>query len=154
MVWVIIIILAVVLDQATKMIVVRNLDYGTMIPVIDGFFYFTHTTNKGAAWGLFQNGRIFFLILTAAAAVVITYVLFKNTNKLLRTALALILGGAMGNFIDRLFKGSVVDFLDFYFGKWYHFPTFNIADSCVVVGTVLLMYFMLFVYKEKEKTEG
>ncbi|MDP4182123.1 MAG: signal peptidase II, partial [Bacillota bacterium] len=82
-------------------------------------------------------------------AAVLIRIHMKTDNKFLKTALTIILGGAFGNFIDRLFRGSVVDFLQFYFGS-YQFPIFNLADSFIVIGTILLMFYMLFIQKENE----
>jgi len=152
MLWVIIIILGVALDQITKYIVINNIEFGEMIPVIDKFFYLTYHENKGAAWGILQNGRYFFIALTAIVSAAIAYALYKSTNRLLKFSLSLILAGAIGNFIDRLIKGSVADFLDFYPVN-YHFPTFNAADILVTCGTALLAYYLIFVYQEPKKKE-
>lgn len=149
MLWGIIVVIAIALDQVSKYIIERYVEYGSMIPVIDKFFYITYFRNKGAAWGMFQNGRYFFIAVTVIVAGVLIYMLTRSSNKLLKFSLAFILGGALGNFIDRVRVGSVVDFLDFYFGS-YHFPTFNAADSFVVIGTVLLGIYMLFIHKERE----
>lgn len=150
MIWVIIMVLAVILDRITKIFIVNSMTLGQSNAVIDKFFYITYWENKGAAWGIFQNGRYFFIIVTTIVTLVLLYMLYKSDNKLLKTSLAFIIGGAVGNLIDRVYKGSVTDFLDFYFGS-YEFPIFNLADSFVVVGTVLLAYYLLFVYKEEEK---
>jgi signal peptidase II len=149
MIWGIIIVLIVALDQYTKYVIVNKINFGDVIPVIDKFFYLTYWENKGAAWGILQNGRIFFLVITVVIVAAMTYILYKSDNKILKSALSLVLGGALGNFIDRARTGSVVDFLDFYLGS-YHFPTFNVADTFVVIGTFLLAYYLLFIYKEKE----
>lgn len=147
MIWVIIIILIVSLDQLTKYLISRNVDYGVKLPIIDRFFYITYHENKGAAWGIFQNGRIFLIAMTIITSIILIYVMIKNDNKLLRLSLSFILGGALGNLIDRALKGGVPDFLDFYIWS-YHFPTFNVADIFIVIGTALLMFLLLFVYKE------
>jgi signal peptidase II len=149
MIWGIIIVLIVALDQYTKYVIVNKINFGDVIPVIDKFFYLTYWENKGAAWGILQNGRIFFLAITVVIVAAMTYILYKSDNKILKSALSLVLGGALGNFIDRAKTGGVVDFLDFYLGS-YHFPTFNVADTFVVIGTFLLAYYLLFIYKEKE----
>lgn len=145
--WVIIIVLIVVLDQATKFLVIKNIEFGSLIPVIDRFFYLTYYENKGAAWGVLQNGRYFFIVLTIIVSVFIAYFLYRSDSRLLSLSLSFILGGAIGNFIDRVVKGSVADFLDFHFGS-YNFPTFNVADSFVVVGTIFLACYLLFVYTD------
>ncbi|MCX7842429.1 MAG: signal peptidase II [Clostridia bacterium] len=152
MIWAIIIILAVIADQGTKYLIVNNVEYARQIPVISNFFYITYSRNKGAAWGIFQNGRYFFIVVTVIVSIVLAYMLVTSNNNLLRTSLSMILGGAAGNFIDRVREGSVVDFLDFYFGS-YNFPTFNAADSFVVVGTILLAYYLLFNKTEEIKEE-
>jgi signal peptidase II len=149
MIWVIIVAVIVALDQITKYSVIKSIGFGELIPVIDRFFYLTYYENKGAAWGILQNGRYFFIVLTIIVSVIIAYYIYKSDSKLQSISLSLVLGGAIGNLIDRVYKGGVTDFLDFHFGS-YNFPTFNVADSFVVVGTSLLAYYLLFVYKEKE----
>ncbi len=149
MVWVIIIIGAVLLDQITKYILISNLDFGKQIAIIDNFFNITHWKNSGAAWGIFQNGRIFFIPMTIVLTVILAIIMIKSQSKFLRLSVALIIGGALGNFIDRVLKGSVVDFLQFFIGS-YPFPVFNVADMFVVVGAGLLIFYMLFIQKEKE----
>lgn len=150
MIWVAVIFVIVLLDQLTKYMVVKNIDLGNSITIIEQFFYLAHWRNKGAAWGIMQNGRAIFIPVTIVVSIVLVYIMHKYENKLLRFSLSLILGGAIGNLIDRIFRpDGVVDFLDFHFGS-YRFPTFNLADSFVVVGTIILAYYMLFIYKEKE----
>lgn len=152
MLWAIIVILIVAVDQITKQIVMTKIPYGEIVPVIDKFFYLTYHENKGAAWGIFQNGRIFFIVLTLLISSVMIYFISKSKPRMLKLALAIILGGALGNFIDRVVKGGVGDFLDFYIGS-YHFPTFNAADTFIVIGTILLAVYLLFIYKEPAKAE-
>lgn len=150
MIWIVLIVLIVIIDQLTKFIVINNIGFGDSIMVIENFFYLAHWKNTGAAWGIMQNGKYVLIPVTIVLSVIMTYFMFKNNNKILRFSLSLILGGALGNLIDRVFRpDGVIDFLDFYFGS-YHFPTFNAADSFVVVGTIILAYYMLFIYKEKE----
>lgn len=136
-------------DQITKYIVIKLVAYQSMIPVVESFFYITNIRNSGAAWGLFPNGRLFLILITLSIAIFIIYFIIKSDIKFLNLSLGIILGGAVGNLIDRALYGSVVDFLDFYIGS-YHFPTFNIADSFVVIGTALLAYYLIFVYKDKD----
>lgn len=150
MIWIAIIAILVAVDRISKMYIVRYIEFGKSIPVIDNFFYLTYWRNKGAAWGILQNGRYIFIILTILVSILIGYFLYKSDNKLLKASLAIILSGAIGNLIDRVLEGSVVDFLQFWFGS-YTFPNFNAADSCVVVGTILLAYYLLFVYKDKKE---
>ncbi len=150
MIWALLILLTVAADQISKLIVLDKMTLGQSITIIDKFFYFTYWENKGAAWGIFQNGRYFFIIFTAIISLFMCYLLFKAKNRLYRLSLSLILGGAIGNLIDRVYKGSVTDFLDFYIFS-YDFPIFNLADTFVVVGTMLLAYYIFFIYEEKGK---
>ena len=150
MIWIILIVAAVVLDQLTKFLITFNMQLGAQIPVIDKFFYITYWRNKGAAWGIFQNGRLIFIPFTIIAAIVLAYVLVKADNKMLKLSVSLILAGAVGNLIDRTFHGSVVDFLQFFIGS-YEFPVFNVADMSVVIGTGILAVYMLFFQKNKEE---
>ncbi|HOJ09043.1 MAG TPA: signal peptidase II [Clostridiales bacterium] len=149
MLWIAIIILITAADQVSKYIVIKSVETGQLIPVINNFFYITYHENAGAAWGILQNKRYIFIFLTIVISIVMIYVLFKTKDKMLKLALSFVLGGAMGNLIDRIIKGSVADFLDFYFGK-YNFPTFNVADSFVVIGTIILAVYLLFYYEETE----
>jgi signal peptidase II len=150
MLWIIIIILVVVIDQVSKYIVVKNIAINQMIPVIDHFFYLTLHKNTGGAWGIMQNGRLFFMIVIPLISIAVVYFMVKSNSRFLRITLSLILGGAVGNYIDRLFAGSVTDFLLFYIGS-YPFPIFNAADMAVTCGTILLAVYMLFIYKEPPK---
>lgn len=150
MIWILAALIIVILDQVTKLIVISNISLGGSVKVIEGFFYLTHINNKGAAWGVLQNGRILFIPLTIIISGILAYQLLKSKDILFRTSVSFILGGAVGNLIDRVFRPEgVVDFFEFHFGS-YIFPIFNVADSFVVVGTILLAYFLLFKYKDKE----
>ena len=150
MLWIILSVIIVILDQVTKQVVVQNIGIGEMIPVIDKFFYLTLHMNPGAAWGMLQNGRIFFLIIVPIISAFIIYYMIKNKSKFLRFTLALILAGAIGNYIDRIYIGEVRDFLLFYIGT-YPFPIFNVADISVTCGTIAMAIYVLFIYKEPEK---
>ena len=149
--WVIIVLIIVGMDQLTKYLVVKNIAFGSMVTIIDKLFYFTHSTNKGAAFGMFQNGRVVFIPLTILMCAAMIFYMTREKNTVLRIALSLILGGAVGNLIDRMFKpAGVVDFI-YIPPVSFIFPNFNIADSSVVVGTCILAYYVIFIYKEKEK---
>jgi signal peptidase II len=150
MLWIILILSAVALDQATKYLITSNLRFEEQIPVIDKFFYITYWRNKGAAWGILQNQRFIFITLTVIMSVVFVFILFKTNNKMYKLSISLILSGALGNLIDRVFQGSVVDFLQFFIGS-YQYPVFNVADMCVVIGTVILAIYMLFFQKDTEE---
>lgn len=136
--------LAIVLDQITKLAVAAKLTaYQDVIPVTS-FFNLVHVHNTGAAFSLFANQggwqKAFFLTVAVIASVVIAWLLRKPGGRVVYyAALALILGGALGNVIDRLAYGHVIDFLDFYVGAW-HWPAFNVADSAITLGAALLIW--------------
>ena len=153
----IIALLVIALDQFTKWLIVKNFELGESVKVIENFLYITSHRNRGAAWGILQGQMWFFYIITVIVIIGIVYYMQKaaKDNKLLGISLALMLGGAIGNFIDRLFRKEVVDFVNTYiFG--YDFPVFNIADSALVIGVGLLMIQMLLEERKmkKEKAHG
>lgn len=149
MIWILIIIFVVLLDQFTKYMVINNIELGNSIKVIEKFFYLVHWRNKGAAWGIMQNGTLFFIIVTVIVSIFLAVYMYKNDNKVLRLAVSMILGGAMGNLIDRVLRPEgVVDFLNFYIFS-YNFPAFNVADSFITVGTAILAIYIFFIYKEE-----
>ena len=132
------------LDRWTKALIQKRFDLNESISVIDGFFNITYVRNTGVAFGIFDPlslpaKSVVLSVFTAfAAVVVITYsVRSPLRNRLLQFALALILGGALGNLFDRVAYGYVVDFLEFYV-RAYHWPSFNVADSTISIGVVLL----------------
>lgn len=130
-----------VIDQLTKYVIATKLELRDQISVIGDFFLITSHRNTGAAFGILENQRYFFIIITIVVVIGIVWYIqkMKNTgNKLLPFALSLVLGGALGNFLDRALTGEVVDFLQFNFGS-YTFPIFNIADSCIVIGVALII---------------
>lgn len=128
-----------VLDQATKILVRGSLAPGESIPA-DGWFRFTHVTNTGAAFGLFQGqGPLLLLTTVIGVAAIVTYYLYPPVQTpVLTTSLGLQLGGAIGNLVDRVTLGHVTDFFDFRI--W---PVFNIADSAIVIGVIVLTGYML-----------
>ena len=142
-------VLVIVIDQITKHIAVQILNEGS-IQVIKGFFHLTLVQNSGAAFGVLQNGKILFLLVTPVIIVsILVYVFFyARRNHVLSTASALIIGGALGNYIDRIRLGYVLDFLDF--RVW---PVFNIADSAVVVGTCIFAFYMIFMSEKEPRRE-
>ncbi len=138
------------LDQATKALVVATISVYQTIPVIPGFFNLTHIYNPGGAFGFLSRNtselrHLFFLISSFAATGLILFLYAKTPphQRLLELALALILGGAFGNIIDRIRIGKVIDFLDVYV-KELHWPAFNVADSAITVGMCLFIYHLLF----------
>ena len=139
--------LVVVFDQITKYLVRHNLDLHTPIPVMGNFFRLTYVENSGIVFGIKVGGALpLFTVLSIVATILILYYFFRErTNHLgIRISLALVLGGAVGNLIDRLIFGQVVDFLDFGFGE-YRFFVFNVADSAVTVGVFLFLLLTTFV---------
>jgi len=141
--------LLVALDQLTKTLVAGTVDLYRSVPVIPGFFNITHIRNSGAIFGFFSNSESLpvFIGLRAATVLALGFVVFYFIKtpagaKLTKMALALVLAGALGNFFDRLFRGYVTDFLDFFLGQ-AHFPFFNVADSCITVGAALLIIISL-----------
>lgn len=145
--WIVLVLSVIAVDQASKTVVINKIALGSEIKLIENFFYLTHVENSGAAWSIFQNGRYFFIVLTILVAIVICYLLFKAEDRLFITSLSFILGGAVGNLIDRVMRGTVTDFFGVWLGS-YRFPVFNIADSFIVTGVILLAYYLLFVHKE------
>jgi len=143
-------LLVLFLDQGTKWLVLDRIALHESIPVIPGFFRLTHVQNRGAAFGLFSDSpatwKVGLLILfSLIALLVVSRLLWKNSHRFSATgfALALILGGAVGNLWDRLQDGFVVDYLDFYLAS-YHWPAFNVADSAIVIGAFVLVAEILF----------
>lgn len=142
--------LVVVLDRFSKWLVASNIALHDSVSVLPGFFRLTHVQNPGAAFGLFAESssewKVAILILFSIVALaVVSALLWKNSHSMTITGvgLSLILGGAVGNLWDRLLSGRVVDFLDFYLGS-YHWPAFNVADSAIVIGALLLVGEILF----------
>jgi signal peptidase II len=139
----------IALDQLTKYLVARSISLYEVVPVIPGFFNLTRVHNRGAIFGFLSNShypaaRILLNLGAILALGVVVYYFFKTPAELVlsRLSLSLIIGGAIGNIIDRLFRGYVIDFLDFYAGS-FHWPFFNLADSCITVGVILLLFDLL-----------
>ena len=136
----------IALDQAVKRWAVNNLRGESTIVIIEGFFGLHYTTNQGMAFGLFQGGRWFFVISTLLAVVIIIF--YEKSlpatwrSFWFRVPLTLILAGALGNFIDRLLHGEVVDMFRFLF---INFPIFNVADICIVTGAFIYIFAVFFV---------
>ncbi len=137
----------VVLDQVTKAALSRYLYEGQILEVMPGFFSLVYFKNPGAAFGIFTDGGItrtlFLVAVQAVALVVIGFLLKQSRDPAASFALSMIAGGAIGNLIDRIRLGSVVDFLDFHLGG-FHWPAFNVADSAITVGVALTIWFFYF----------
>ena len=132
----------VIADQWTKLAISSQMRYGQSIE-ITSFFNLVLVYNKGAAFSFLSDAggwqRVFFIGITSAAIIVLTWLIAKHhEEKLFRWGLTLILGGAIGNLIDRIAYGHVIDFLDFHYAGW-HFWAFNVADSAISVGAALLI---------------
>lgn len=148
----------IAIDQLTKAVITEKLFmYGTH-KVIDGFFNLVYVMNPGAAFGFLSRTPelfrySFFIGITVLAMLLIIYYLVKSENEkaIITLSLALIFGGAVGNLIDRIRFGAVVDFLDFYIGNW-HWPAFNAADSAITVGAALMLWEMIIARRKKPKT--
>lgn len=147
---IIVIALSVILDQVTKLLVVNSLELYESVEVIPGVFNFTYIHNKGAAFGMLDEHRwVFMVVSTVAIAALLVYIFkFAPKNNLLRIGLSLVVGGGIGNMIDRVVLGYVVDFLDFCaFDFWIWI--FNVADACVCVGAgIIALYFIMDIIKD------
>ncbi len=137
-----------VLDQVTKYLVEKYIRMYETITVIPGFFNLTHVRNRGAAFSLLSGApalfrSVFFITITLIAVAVIAVLIRKTHERLLVLAFSLIAGGAVGNVIDRIRYGEVVDFIQWYI-RSYFWPSFNVADSAISVGVALLAIDMLF----------
>ncbi|MBN2018557.1 MAG: signal peptidase II [Candidatus Cloacimonetes bacterium] len=159
-------IIFLALDQISK-ISIRHLfshAHSDTLPILGNFFRLTFVENQGAVFGinpqLGQLTNIILLVLHIVAIVIIIFLFRRNTHPLARFSFTLILSGAFGNLIDRIFLGKVTDFLDVEFfnitiGKWHidRWYVFNIADSCIVVGVILLIIYYLFVENSAKQEE-
>jgi len=155
--WILLIVFLViiVLDQSTKLIIQQTLPLHKQVEIISGFFNLIHVRNSGGAFGIFGGersplGSVLFVVasLIAVGILVILFLRVKEHEKTLAFSLSLLLRGAMGNLIDRVSYGEVIDFLDFYVSS-YHWPAFNIADSAISIGIGLMALELLI--KEHQK---
>jgi len=149
------VIVVIALDQITKAAIVAKFFIHESYPIIDGFFNLVYVMNPGAAFGFLANTSaifryIFFIGITALVILLIIYYILKSKSQNMFTvvSLTLIFAGAVGNLIDRVRFGAVVDFLDFYIRSW-HWPAFNVADSAISLGAVLMIWGMIIQRKEE-----
>ena len=139
----------VLLDQGTKLLVIHNIAPTDTIPVLPRILNLVYVKNTGAAFSILSGKTFFLSLISLAVCVGIVWYLVKNRpeNKLMLLSVSLVLGGAVGNLIDRMFRGSVVDFFEVIF---VDFPVFNVADIAITVGAILLMIYVLFFDREKK----
>ena len=137
----------ILIDQLTKWLIQTHIPYGSAVPIIPGFFSLVYVSNTGAAFSIFQGNNFFFIALALVALAAVLFWLIRdqfNPKKeermsvVAKIAFSLFAAGIVGNLLDRVVKGSVVDFLDFYF-RGYAWPSFNVADSCICVAAALLV---------------
>lgn len=127
------------IDIVSKQVIAHTLSVGESIKVIPDFFYLTYVKNTGAAWSILKDEKILLLLVSVIVLFLINkYISKENLSKLEEISFGMIIGGILGNFFDRLVFGSVIDFFDFYiFG--YNYPIFNLADTFIVIGIILIM---------------
>ncbi len=150
MLYVIFSLLIIGADQLSKALVVAHIPRESIVPVWGGVFHLTYRQNSGMAWSLLEGGRWFFVVVTILAFAALFYILKKKwiTHPTGYAAVAMIAGGALGNFIDRIRMGYVVDMIAV---EFMDFPVFNVADSFIVCGGILLAVFVLFFDKPAGK---
>ena len=147
------ILILIFLDQVTKWWIVNYIMQPVKLIPITPFFNIVLTWNSGISFGIFSNQGDFSVIILSTLAILIVFFLaawlMKAENKKLIIGLICIIGGAIGNIIDRVYHGAVIDFLDFHI-KSYHWPAFNVADSCIFIGATLIILDSLFPDKKEE----
>lgn len=144
----------IVLDQWTKWLVVRNMEIGERIPILEPYIALLSHRNRGAAWGMLEGQMWLFYIVTVVVVVGILYYFHTHAKDqpLLKVSLMVLLGGAIGNFIDRLFRREVVDFMDILIPIInYDFPIFNVADAALTIGVIMMIIYILFEEKLEKK---
>lgn len=150
-------VLIVVIDQVSKYFVLKCIPVGGLVPVWDGVFHLTHVQNSGMAFSMLEGARVFFVLMTIAAFILLYFAIKEKwvTHPVGLWALAMIAGGAVGNLIDRIRWGYVVDMIEVEFLP-FNFAVFNVADCFVVVGAILLVIYAFFFDKgkDKEKSKG
>ncbi len=149
-------LLVIILDFVTKYAVKTTMAVGESITVIPYVFNITYVLNRGAAWGIFSDKRWIFMIFSTIAIVVIAVCIekFKSEGKLLTVALSMVLGGGIGNMIDRIFNGTTLfdgAVVDFFEAAFIEFPVFNVADCFVCIGTGLMLLYLIFSPSKKEE---
>jgi len=147
-------LLLILLDQVTKWLVVQNMNLGERIPIVEPYLALLSHRNKGAAWGMLEGQMWLFYIVTILVVGGIVYFFHKEAkgSKLLSVSLMFLLGGALGNFIDRIIRKEVVDFVDVLIPVInYDFPIFNVADAALTVGVILIILHVIVDEKKNKK---
>lgn len=147
-------IVIILIDQWTKWLVVQNMNLGEKISIVEPYVGLLSHRNKGAAWGMLEGQMWLFYIVTVVVVAGIIYFFHKEAigSPLLSSSLMLLLGGAVGNFIDRLWRKEVVDFVDVLIPVInYDFPIFNVADAALTIGVVLMIIHVFVDEKKKKK---
>lgn len=146
----IIVVFCLLFDQITKIIISANMIPGESIPVIDGFFHITYVLNEGASFSILQGQRYFFVILTIIVLAIVIVLLryIPKDDKIFRYSIAVFIAGTLGNFIDRVRQGAVIDFIDFRV-----FPIWNVADSLLVISLIIIAIKIIISDKDKKKDE-
>lgn len=152
-VYLIISALIVGLDQWTKYLTVANIQLGETKEFISGFLSFTYIRNTGGAWSILEGKMMFFYIMTVVVVAVLLYLLVKNikSSKWFTVGLSLILAGALGNFIDRLRLGYVVDMFQ---TEFMNFPIFNVADMALVIGVACVLIYLILDERKEKKSKA
>ncbi|TWT07450.1 lipoprotein signal peptidase [Planococcus sp. CPCC 101016] len=147
-------LLIIAVDQWTKWLVLKNMELGERISVIDPYLGWLSHRNRGAAWGMLEGQMWLFAVITVAVIIGILYYFHKHAKgqPLFQLSLMVLLGGAIGNFIDRMLRGEVVDFVDVLIPVVnYDFPIFNVADAALTIGVVLMIIYIIYDEKQQKK---
>lgn len=142
-----VIVFTIFADQISKYAAIKHLKGSRPYNIIGDFFQFNYVENKGAAFGILQHKRLFFVIITLVIILILSSYLIKNHHNLsffTKFSFAMLIGGAAGNLIDRIRFGYVVDFISFRLKSFYSFPVFNLADTFIVISTIIIIFIILF----------
>ncbi len=135
-------VFVIALDQITKAAVYKNIQYGSSVVLIPGLLEISHVHNTGAAWGFMSSHTGILSAVTAVTCIFLAFLFFQGRKVLFKVSMAMVITGAVGNLIDRVFRGFVIDFIRVWIFK-YEFPNFNVADSSITIGCVLLVISVL-----------
>lgn len=146
-------LIIVLVDQIIKILISNNLELYNSIEIIENFFNITYVKNIGAAFSILNGNVVFLILVSILALIAIYFLLLKNKkfNKIQTILYSLLLGGIIGNLIDRIFRGYVIDYLDFTIFN-YKFPVFNFADICIVISAIILL--LISIKEEKNETSS